>query len=1504
MRVESLNISEFRVFGDWMSKQDYQVRITAGLVDQEGWELAQPVVRAFQAPQVAPLLRFNYAGRFYVPRQAGSVLAIESRNQSKVKAQIWRMFPSNIAVALRDMRDGEPGYQFNDRWAEKIDEKELTLESKGDAMATTPLDLATLLPSGRSGVFLLVVKSEDPEFEYLSASKLVLTTNIGALAQWRDEELALFTHDLFSLAPLAKAKVTVYSKKNQTCDEGVTDGQGLIHMTGFDVNKGEPKVAVIEAGDDYTFLELERRGEEDLGEAVWKLDPYDTKSYEAFLYADRELYRPGETAHLHWIVRRNHTETPSEVPLLVEILKPHGGTLLSQPTVLSKLGDGGLDLATQREYPTGRYRVRLLVPGNQKPLGEYLFFLEDFVPNRMKATVKIDNERPTLGETVGLTIHADHLFGAPAAGQRAEAEVVLDRGEFKPEKWADYHFGNDSQFEAQRIQCGEGQTDEKGDVTLHCELQAAKATFPLQASILGRVFELGGRAVTAKTDATVFPTTASLGLAAQAKPSGEVEVSVAAITPEEAPAALSAVTVTLERQTWNYYVRRYYNSNEANWSESFQEVESKEVPLVEGKGSASFAMHDYGYYRIRVHSDKTPQYSTLSFYSYGGRPQIVAEARPSLIKITLDKKEYQVGDEATARIESPFDGMGVVVLQGEAIQQVFPIDIKDGVAEATFLVGREQFPNGWVEVTVIHALEKDRAKVYPFSSFALANLRVVDREKQLTVTYPSFPQEIRPSQKFDVAIEVKDSKGQPAEAGLTLAAVDEGIHLMTGYESPDPFEWISRSRRPDLRRAQYYDKIAYLFDKPAPGGDGEEEAAKRINPPGENWIRNVALWVQDIHTDAQGKATVSLDVPEFTGQLRFVAVAFNDKALGARSDDLYVRRPYMMRASLPRFLSPADKFESRVVLYNQADRPVSAQLKWTSSGALEPEEGGKSLDVPAKGQADLRVNFAAGATTGQGEIRFQGAFRDASGKALETLVETDPIPVRPAAAYEARNELAILKPGESRTFDKGAFIDDARFEIELTAGASPLLRLQKALEYVVGYPYGCIEQTTSRLMPMYLLRKNRDLMDLTLKGGESIDNYIQSGISRLFSMQTPEGGLAFWPGAPEPYPYGSIYALHFLTLVKNGREYPLPEQSFKWLQEYVKQAGTRAPDNSPSSLYQRAYAAYVLALGGDADALRSIASFDNIELPAAARFMLAAALAQNTGDVARAKLFLTQTPTTPFEVREPDRTLNSDIRNDAVQLLAMLKLGEDKQAIADKANRLVSFLQNQSHGTTHETAFVVAALCEYLSSLNEDITKASATINASDDQPKEIQGAAMYSGIVKGAAASFAIANTGQADLYVNVTRRGIPTEPQAAASAGVAVARTVLTSGGGPVNGTTYKHADGYIVDLALKCDSEARNLIVSDLLPAGFEVENPRLDESVLKGVSLPAPATPSYVDVRDDHVIFAFAQLPAGLSHTYYVVRAVTPGQFQYPPAQAECMYDPSIHGSSEASEATVK
>ncbi len=1511
-RIVAGDRTRYEIHGRWKHGASYRISVSPGVKFTDGSISTNTAEHGFRISHVDPVLEFSNPGKCYFTMRDDSPLSVLSMGITHAEVSVHRVFPSNLVHALGSITQeptpdpyGRESTVTPDliiaKWSEEVASGQLELTPSPDEVVQTNLDLIRWFPPDRRGVFCLVAEYKTRNDDVrLRTTKLVTLTEIGALSHWQDDNIVLFAHNLFSLRPLPRAKVSVYSKKKQLLHMGHTDDRGIFQAGGFDPELGPPELAVIEFDNDTAFLELVPRKDEN--PAVPKETPaYDAKAYDGYLFTDRDLYRPGETVHLRWMVRTNYGDALANVPFELLITDPRNAIVVDQPTTLSAFGSGGYDFLSKATSPTGPYKATLKIPGpNGWVIGSCQFKLEEFVPNRMKVAVELPQHALLANTEYAFSVKAEHLFGASASDRKTSCEVLLEKADWKPEGWPGFTFANDATFTPDRVNCGEKQSDENGVATYPFKYAPPPTvSFPLRATVAGSIFELGGRVVTKTAETNLFPSDTILGIRANERPGGSgVEVHVAAVRPDGSPAAgLESVTVTLERQVWNYYVRQYYGNYESNWSDSYEEIETREVPIADGLGALEMDVAGYGRFRLRVHSADTPQYSTLEFHSYwyGGRLSFGRTEGLSLLKLSLDKKSYRPGDDATLLVESPFDGRGIVVVQGETIHEMIPFEIENNRAELRIPVKAETVPNLWLEVTALHEVKTDRASVYPFSSFAMTPLVIENTSRKLAVSFPDLPEEIRPLTESRFDLLVQDASGAPVEAELTFAAVDEGIHAITQYETPDPYGFFSRPRRADHRRAHYYDKVAYTFDKTEFGGG--VQIAKRAQAIGENWIKPLALWSGVVQTDADGKATVAFSLPEFSGQLRLVAVACTPTASGSSDENIFVRRPFVLRTSMPRFLLPGDAADCAVALFNTTGQPARATVTWTTSGPLQTTGGEQRVDLPANGEARLSARFDADQAVGQGQIVWRAVIVDIAGNPLEDLEETAPLPIRPSSSFQSHHDFTVLQPGATQTFENVLFHENKWIERSISVTADPTVRLEPAFGYVVGYPHGCVEQTVSRLMSMYLFRSSRDMVGRVAANDAKVNEWIEAGVQKLFSMQTPNGGLSNWPGGYHAYPYGSLYALHFLTILRNDRQFTVPTAPYEGLQRYARTVAADWSDASQSHLYTRAYALYVLVLGGDNEAAKQIRRFDTVEMPQPARYLLAAALAKATQDSDRVKMYLSEMPSVPYAVVEQSASLSSDIRNTAVELLALRQIGGDTDAIHARAETLLRFLELHNHGNTQESALVVTALCEYLGELSAHLDNPGATI-AGPSGTAKILGRNLFVKSHRGSVGAYTVTNTGQAPMFVNFTTRGFLKAPQLdAVRHGIGLERIILNKDGTPHDGNEFRQSDTYIVELVIHADRTTDNTIVVDMLPAGFEIENPRLTKNLPQLSDAPNVAA-TYTDIRDDRLILAFDHLLKGSYRYHYVVRAVTPGSFQYPAAAAECMYDAEINGASTA------
>ena len=1487
------------ISGDWKTGESYKLLIKEGLSDRtDSFRVKEAIAwNPGRAPKRSGV-GFAFEAPYYFPRRNAGPLPLYGRNLKEAKATLYEIFPSNLVMAMQDITEGKLPGHAGPSLGKKLNEHTVTFSGEAGERQSGTIPVDGFMPADKKGVFAIQVF---PAYDYYN-TKLVVWTDIGLLAHWQENELLIYAHNLWDLSPVTGATVTVYSAKHQVMATITSDEAGVARAENWDPELGDPSIVIVESADDYTFLKLNQRGE-DTTTFTGAMPLFDAEGYDAFLYADRNLYRPGETMHLRWLVRQADGTPLTGAPLNLRIYDPQD-TKREFTETLSNWGSGTLDVATAGNWLTGSYRLELWVPGADMALTTQHINIEDFVPNRLSARIMVDAPYWLPEEEHAIRVHGDHLSGGPARKRKTGAFVILAKRPWQPAQWPAYRFGNDAPLNSDIRDLGEGQTDDSGDALYTFKWKpGAKLSFPVSATLRGEVFEAGGRSVSARTERVLFPSDTLTGLAVSNGTAPDtIDVGVVAVKPDGSPAAPSSVEVTLQKKQWHYYVRRYASHNEANWNDDFQTISTHTVALTDGNGSITIPTPGgYGRYQVVVQQKDNPQFASQSFYAYRGQAHLADASRPSLISLTPDKQSYTLGDTATVQIESPFDGDAIVVVQRDTLETLIKVKVENGVGTLTLSLSAAHAPNVWLECTVIHPVEPGTALTYPYASFAMVNLPVVDPAKALNLRFEGAPEVIRPLSTLDVALHVTNVEGAPVASEVTLALVDEGIHQILEYQNPDPVAWFQRTRRPDYRRAHYYDQVAYDFTgQPIGGGELLKKRLGDDTAIDDSWIKPLALWSGVVETDATGLATFSMAIPEFAGKVRLVAVATTGTESGSVNTNVTIRRPVVMQTSLPRFVAPYDTFDVTALLQNKQEVPVSTTLTVTCAPPLAADAFTQTWDIPAGDEIIATIPVNALEQPGTGGIRWAVESKDAQGNVLDTYEVTTPLPVQAPSVYQSRSELIVLPAGEQRELVNAEFKENEFLEMSLRATSNPLARLRKALDYVVGYPHGCLEQTTSRCLPLYLLGQTAS------KTGSEWDaayykQFIQSGIDRLVAMQTPSGGLGYWPGAEEPYRYGSIYAAHFLTLAKQDPAFNVPEEFHQRLMKYLRERIPLDPGEGTKSLYNYAYACYVRALAKDNTVMEDMTSLDTLSLSTAARQWLALAQLKYTAAPDQTLAYLLKHPSAPYDVKEQGDTLNSTARNDAITLMMQIALGMDANIVQPQAEKLIRYLETHRY-STQEAAFVIVALADYLSTNVGDVSQASVQI-VTPDGVEERSGDFQFKFTHKGPGGRYTVVNNGPNALYVHLDKKGILVNPDvAAASNGIQLTRS-FRGPSGPVDANQLEHGKNYLVALEIRCDEDFKNLVLVDLLAGGLDIENPRLVGEGLSTWKATGGLQPDFLDVRDDRLIAAFDRLGKGTHRYYYTVRTVSPGTFRHPGASMECMYDGEFNGRTAGSEVTI-
>ncbi len=742
-------------------------------------------------------------------------------------------------------------------------------------------------------------------------------------------------------------------------------------------------------------------------------------------------------------------------------------------------------------------------------------------------------------------------------------------------------------------------------------------------------------------------------------------------------------------------------------------------------------------------------------------------------------------------------------------------------------------------------------------------------------------------------------------AYLTLAAVDEGILQLTDFQTPDPLAYYFGKRRLGLDLRDVYGQL--IDGKEGKRGEiregGDDTGLARRGAPPE--IKLVALFSGLVKLDSAGKASIKLDIPDYNGRLRLMAVAYDGGNVGSAAAGLVVRDPVVALVSAPRFLAPGDQSSLSLSLQNLDGVAGDYHVALAAADAVQLGDGAAFTAALAVGATQAQRIPLLGRSIGSGEITL--TIDGPGGFALSRVIE---VPVRPAQAPMSQTLSRILAPGESLEIGAAALAGYLPGTGELRASFSsrPNLDVKTVLANLYHYPYGCLEQTTSVAFPLLFTDELAEIWDLKNDYAGNDKEQVQKAINRDFERQRSDGMFSLWDGSGPPYKWLSAYAMDFLTEAK-ARGYHLSDFGYRNGLQGLRLIATDYSNDDPASLNARVYALYVLAKAKAASLsdLRYVFDtyLDRLPTPIAAA-QLGAALAMN-GDAERAEKAFNRARIDAERAATGywdygSEYFGSNLRDMAALVTLMSEAKLPNGDVAPLLDRLAGMQARRSYLSTQEEAWILRAA--RATATSEDKMNLGYADQKLEALSKPFFAKAGPDELAKGLKAT----NNGTGPIFAKVTSSGIPGEDLPAVDSGFSIERKLFAIDGQEVRLDQVKQNDIVVVVIRGQVKDYAQHqALIVDLLPAGLEIENERLTNTRRTGdlAWLPELTEVNYSEFLDDRFIAAFdirEQSPTTFALSY-MARAVTPGQYKLPAIAVEDMYNPEIRGRSAAAKLVV-
>jgi hypothetical protein len=1486
--------------------ESYKIALRQGLPSSVGETLLRTADYEIYVRDRSPHVHFT--GKNYVlPRVGQEGIPVVSVNARKIGVEIVRIGDRSLLPTVRseDFLSQLSSYrlkQYVETDGAKIWSGTLDVSPELNRDVTTAFPVGEAIGKLEPGVYLMVAKpadgraiasGDDEDGGGPAATQWFIVSDLGLTAFSARDGVHAFVRSLASAAPLKGIEVRLMARDNEILATKSADAAGHVHFDpGLSRGTGglAPGLLVAEDGKgDYGFLDLDQTAF-DLTDRGVKGRPA-PRALDALVFAERGVYRSGETVFITALLRDDKGAARAALPLTLVVKRPDGVEF--KRIQVEDQGDGGRSyaLALLSGSSTGTWRVEAFADPKAAPIGQTSFLVEDYVPERLDLTLTPAVAAARSGEPLAIAALARYLYGAPGADLEITGTVEIHAAEAAqlPAMKGFVAGLQDEPFEtiANEIEGGV-ETDAKGAATILAPIPEVAAPRPLEAKIILRAGEAGGRAIERSLVLPILPRGGLIGVKknfSNLSDGAAATFDVVAVGADGARVARKGVAWSLYRISNDY---QWYRSA-GRWG--FEQVKSSKR-VAEGKIDLSVdsaakisAVVGLGRYRLDLASDNGADAPTSVGFESGWSGEASAQT-PDLLDVSIDKANYKPGDAMRLRIASRFKGAATIAIVGDALNELMTFELNEGDTIKSMPVSAGWGAGAYV-VALAHRPLDAAAHRMPGRAIGLAWFSIDADARKIDVKLDP-PGKARPRGPLTIPIEIKGlAAGE--DAWVTVAAVDVGILNLTHYEAPDPRQYFFGQRQ---LSAEIRDLYGLLIDGMQgsrgairSGGDGGAELVGE-RPTQEPVARFSGL----VKIGPDGRAAATFDLPAFNGTLRVMATAWTKAKVGAAAAEVIIRDPVVAQMTAARFLSLGDRSQLHVQIDNVEGKPGDYALDLDVRGPLSVPAD--ALRRKIKLGAGTRKAVAIPVTaTGIGPASFELRLRGPDLDAPQILA----LNILPGTSELYRRTVRTMAPGTSLTVSNDLLADFIPGTGAVAVAASPLAGIDAPalLQALDRYPYGCSEQIVSRALPLLYVNKLAKAEALGID--PDVDARVREAIERVLARQDSNGAFGAW-SANDPYDmWLHAFVTDFLTRARENN-FSVPQKRFDAALERLRNLLANSGDIEAGQGPAVAYAAYVLARNGRPvmGDLRYLADakIDRLDTPLA-RAHLAAGLAL-LGDRGRAAAVFAKAADRLSALGNPlysSADYGSRLRDGAGLLALAVETGMPSAEIF-RASKIVEDARTKTSLTsTQENAFMMLA--------------AEALANEPKTTTLSVDGVLREGALYRSWSAaaldkkSVAIGNSGQAPARIVVTTSGNPLTPEPAASQGYRIERTYLTLAGKKIDPAAIKQNDRFVVALKITENEAAfARLLLVDHLPAGFEIDNPDLFEggSTEALAWLKKTVEPVHTEYRDDRFVAAFARDGRDMAtfSIAYIARAVTPGHYVLPPATIEDMYRPERFG----------
>jgi uncharacterized protein YfaS (alpha-2-macroglobulin family) len=1554
---------------------DYKGVIAAGLADDFGNVLGQPVEFAFRSAPYEPYVGMTTGhgilesyGDLKVPVSAVNIPSILFQAARVAKDRVIPLLTSERVFWQGEAYAGAPGFFGVSRRIE--------LGLPRNERRVVPLPLEEVLPDRTGFVFIQLDAGAAASWNRFPKA-FIQSTGLGLSAKFSPDNNVVWVSDLKTGEPAADAEVEIRDDANAVRWSGRSGADGKVltpgwKALGFKVADrwSKPQQWVFATrGRDAAFLSSEwGTGIEPYRFGIeydWNPEPPEVQGA---VFSERGIYRAGETVHVKGILRtrdKGDWRLPRQKTVACEVHDPFDNVVELLDAPLDDFGSFSFDIETAEDAALGSYLIAVRVP-SERPGAEDTqlggsFRVEAFRPAEFEVHLRAGRDAFVFGDVYQADVRASYLFGGAMAGQKAAWRLRFDRASYAPPGLGGFAFGRELEWgeedeappASRLVGSGDVVLDASGRWEVKVPLIDQSGSETVLATLEATVQSPSRRSISNRIQSYVHRAEFYIGLRPATtflKKGDPLEVDIVAAAPEGALLPGKKVSLKLIRREWRS-VRKAGVGGRFGWLSEKTDTVVEDRTLTTGRepARASFKPDKAGLYILDATGTDArgnPASTSTSVYITGADYVPWERTDDDALEIVADRETYDPGATARLLIKSPYErAKALVTVERELILDSKVLEIKGSGAEIEIPVKAAYIPNVFVSVLLIQgrttdaAVSQDQDLGKPSFKLGYAELRVNPAEKRLKVEILPDRTSYGPRDEVRVRLKVRSPEGAPAAASLALVAADAGVLNLIGYRVPDPFDAFYGDRPLSVQtseiRLNVVGQRAYGEKGEEPGGGGKlaeapSAALGEVELRGD--FRSTAYWNPAIKTDASGEAEVAFTLPDNLTTFRLMAVGqTGDSRFGRAEADIKVSKPLLLQAALPRFARVGDVFQGGVVLHNMTEAAGEAVIEAKVEGiVLLDKDGPRAVTVPAGGSQEVLYRFEARAP---GRAVF--AFRARLGAASDGLEAV--LPIKPPRALET---VALFDQAERTAEQKvavPAYGAGPESRLDVQASGTVLSGLSGCVDYLTGYPYLCLEQRLSAVLPYLVAGRIIEDYNLSKLDADGIENHVGGHLGEFPRYQRDDGGYGLWPESRRSSPFLTCYAVFGLVKARQAG-YDIEGLGLESAVDYLKRLLREKFD--PARAYfdetvwntVRAFALYDLALVNKAEPAYAEKLFnERARLSLFGKTLLLKALYRGRGAVsaqdALVQDLMNKVKLTPSQAHFEDEEgfggawiYASSARTTALILQSLIETGRTHPLAAPVARWLVEKAKLSDRLSTQENFYLFYALNDYARTAETGGPGARYKIRLAGKTLLEGSFAGRRTATDK---ASFPLAdfpggrthglevrNEGGGALHYGLRMTYTPAQPAPAREEGMAVVKSVLTLDGKPA--VDVKGGSLVVVTVEVALPQESHYVVVDDPLPAGLEAVNGTFltesEEDLRRLQDQDEEGWESWfgfnhVELRDDRVLLFADWLPAGVHRHRYLARALSYGTFRLPGSKAEEMYAPEVFGRSPEREVRV-